>query len=187
MRTIDSATQAELNKNSYNIASLISFYNIAGVDTFLTDAPLDITHDGITYVSTKGILGISTIQEDEDLKIEQVDLTISAIDSSMVKLFLDYDYIDRRVTIHRAIMNDSIQIIGEPILVFDGRLDQPRVAEDWASKKADVGLSASSHWSNFEESSGRHANDTEQQVLFSGDVFFDKSADTQKDIKWGKA
>lgn len=187
MKTIDTATQAELDKQNYYIASLVSFYGIGGTDTFLTDAPQDISYSGNTYLCARGLLGISAIQEDEDLKIEQVEIVLTGIDSENVKLFLDYDYIDRRVTIHRAVITDAATIVGSPVLIFDGRLDQPRVTEDWSSRKADVGVSAASHWSNFEESSGRHTNDTEQQVLFTGDVFFDKAADTQKDIKWGKA
>lgn len=145
MKTIDSATQAELNKNNFNIVSLISFYNIGGSDTFLTDGAVDITYNSVTYLSTKGFLGMSAIQEDEDLKIENIDITLSAVDSSNVKLFLDYDYIDRRVTIHRAIISDAHTVIGQPILVFDGRIDQPRVKEDWSSRKAEVAVSASSH------------------------------------------
>lgn len=187
MKTINSATQAELDKNNFNIVTLLAFYDIGGTNTFFTDGAIDIAYDGNTYVATRGVMGIGDITEDEDLKIEQMEIVLTGIESENVKLFLDYDYIDRRVVVYRAVIGMDNIIIGDPILVFDGRLDQPRVSEDWKARKADLAVTASSHWSNFEASSGRHTNNTEQQVLYPGDTFFEFTADTQKDVKWGKA
>lgn len=187
MKTLNAATQAELDKNNFNIVTLLAFYDIGGIDTFFTDGSIDIVYGGNTYVATRGVMGVGDITEDEDLKIEQIEIVITGVDSENVKLFLDYDYIDRRVVIYRAVIGFDNLIIGDPILVFDGRLDQPRVSEDWKARKADLAVSASSHWANFEAQSGRHTNDTEQQVLYPGDTFFEFTADTQKDVKWGKA
>lgn len=186
MRTIDSATQAEIDSGSFNIATLISLYGIGGEDIFFTDAPEDVSYSSTTWTSTRLPLGISEVKEDEDLKIESVDISLSAIDSENVKLFLDYDYIDRRVVIHKAIITDSSTIVGAPIIIFDGRLDQPRVTENFSARKADLAISASSHWSNFDEAAGRHTNKTEQNILYPGDTFFDFTTETQKDVKWGK-
>jgi hypothetical protein len=185
-RGIDSSTQAELDKSGFNIINLMEFQGIGGVDTYITDAPIDITYNSNVYQSLGVFLSMTDIMEEEDIKIESVDITLSAIDTDLVKLFLDYDYIDRRVVINRAVMGHDYSIIGSPILVFDGRLDQPRVVEDFEARKATLAISASSHWSDFEAIGGRHTNDTEHQVLYSGDDFFAPGAETQKDVKWGK-
>lgn len=132
------------------------------------------------------MLGVSDIQEEEELKIEQVEITLSGVETENVKLFLDNDYIDRRVLIRRAIIGADYQVIGDDILVFDGRLDQPKIIEDFKAGTATLGVSATSHWADFEAIAGRHTNDTEQQVLFSGDTFFEKATETQKDVKWGR-
>jgi len=190
-RTTVSATDTELAKDSINIVNLIEFKSIGGSDVHLTDAPVDLAfNDGDgsdTYLSSRGVLGVSDIQEENEIKIETVNLTLSGIDTANVKLFLDFDYIDRRVLVRRAVIDSTYNIIGDPVLVFDGRLDQPRVLEDFQSKTATLSVSASSHWSDFEAQAGRHTNDTEQQVLNSGDTFFAKVTDTQKDVKWGRA
>lgn len=185
-RSIDSATQTELDKSSFNIVNLLEFQGIGGVNTYLTDAPVDLSYNSNTYLSTKGMMGVSDIQEEEDVKIENVDITLSAVDASNVKLFLDYDYIDRRVLVHRTVLDASYSLVGSPILVFDGRLDQPRLVEDFKSRTATLSISATSHWADFQSVNGRHTNTTEQQVLHSGDTFFDKATETQKDVKWGK-
>lgn len=185
-RGIDSSTQTELDKKSFNIVNLMEFHSIGGSNTYITDAPVDMSYSSNTYESLGQLLGMSDIMEEEDLKIETVDITLSAIDSDLVKLFLDYDYIDRRVVVRRAIIDNNYAIVGTPVLVFDGRLDQPRIVEDFAARKATLAISASSHWSDFESIGGRHTNDTEHQILYSGDDFFAPGAETQKDVKWGK-
>lgn len=185
-RGIDSSTQTELDKKTFNIVNLMEFQGIGGTDTHITDAPVDIVYNGDSYLSLGKFLGMTDIQEEEDLKIESIDITLSAVDIDLVKLFLDYDYIDRRVLVYRAVIGHDYGIIGTPILVFDGRLDQPRLAEDFVGRKATLAITASSHWSDFEAINGRHTNDTEHQILYPGDDFFAPSASTQKDVKWGK-
>lgn len=185
-RGVDSSTQTELNTKSFNIVNLMEFLDIGGTNTYITDAPIDMVYGGKTYTALGQLLGMTDVVEEEDLRIETIDITLSAIDSDLVKVFLDYDYIDRRVLVHRAVTGDSYNIIGTPILVFDGRLDQPRIAEDFKNRKATLAITASSHWSDFEALGGRHTNDTEHQVLYSGDDFFAPGAETQKDVKWGK-
>ena len=164
----------------------MEFQDIGPTNTYITDAPVDISYNGNTYTSLGQFLGMTDIVEEEDLRIETIDVTLSAIDSDLVKVFLDYDYIDRRVLVHRAVISSSYALVGTPILVFDGRLDQPRVAEDFQNRKATLAVTASSHWSDFEAVGGRHTNDTEHQILYPGDDFFAPGAETQKDVKWGK-
>ena len=185
-RGIDSATQTELDNNAFNIVNLLEFQDIGGSNTYLTDAPANISYNSNTYDSLGQMLGVTDIQEEEELKIESIDITLSAIDTEIVKLFLDYDYIDRRVLVHRAVIGDDYGIIGTPILVFDGRLDQPRLMEDFEARSATLAVSATSHWSDFSALGGRHTNDTEHQILYPGDDFFAPTAETQKDVKWGK-
>lgn len=185
-RGIDSATQTELDTKSFNIINMLEFQDIGGSNTYITDAPVDMSYSGNTYESLGQMLGVTDIQEEEDLKIETIDITLSAIDTEIVKLFLDYDYIDRRVLVHRAVITDGYSIVGTPILVFDGRLDQPRLLEDFEARTATLGVSATSHWSDFSALGGRHTNNTEHQILYPGDDFFAPTAETQKDVKWGK-
>lgn len=164
----------------------MEFQNIGGVTTYLTDAPTDLTHNGNVYTALGQVLGMTDVQEEEELKIESIDITLSAIDTDLVKLFLDYDYIDRRVLVHRVIMDHDYSFIGTPILIFDGRLDQPRIVEDFQGRTATLAVSASSHWSDFNAVGGRHTNNTEHTILYPGDTFYAPAAETQKDVLWGK-
>ncbi len=70
---------------------------------------------------------VSDITEENEIKIPPVDISLSGVSTENVKLFLDYDYIDRRVLIRRAVIDHESTIVGSPILVLDGRLDQTRL------------------------------------------------------------
>lgn len=186
-RNVASATATQLATKSFNIANLLEFQNIGGSNTYITDAPVDISYNSNTYLSGRGMLGVSDIMEENEIKIETIDITLSAVATENVKLFLDYDYIDRRVLVHRAVIGNDFSIVGTPILVFDGRLDQPRVTENWKDETATLAVTATSHWADFDAIEGRHTNDTEQQILYSGDNFFANTTETQKDVKWGRS
>jgi hypothetical protein len=186
-RQLDAATLAKVTDTSYTIVNLLEFYVIPGDVTYLTDCAYTINHNAKTYQSTQGMLSVTDITEEDQLNIERVDIVISAVKSDNVKIFLDYDYIDRRVIVYRAILDDKFRVVGEPFLVFDGRLDQPMVVEDFQNRTATLRVTASSHWLDFDSTNGRHTNDTEQKVLFPGDKFFEFASQTQRDLKWGKA
>ena len=186
-RDIDSATLAKITETSYTIVNLLEFYVVPAEPTFLTDAAYNITFEGKTYNSTQGMLSVTDITEEDQLNIDSVQIVISAVPSANVSMFLNYDYIDRRVIIYRALLDDNHRVIGRPFLVFDGRLDQPTVAEDFQSRTATLAVSAASHWSDFDATNGRHTNDSEQQVLFPGDKFFEFASQNNKEIKWGRA
>ena len=184
-RGVASATATELATRSFNIVNLVDFG--VGSNEYVTDAPVDLTFNSNTYQSAKGALSISEIQEENNVRIEEINVTISALDTSSVKLFLDNDYIDRQIIVRKAVIDNNYTIIGTPVIVFDGRLDQPTVQEDFAKGSATIQVKASSHWSDFESTNGRHTNDSEQQALHTGDTFFEKAAEVNKDVKWGRA
>ena len=93
----------------------------------------------------------------------------------------------RGITLNFEIAEDimSNNLVGS-VIVFDGRLDQPTVQEDFTNGSATVQVKASSHWSDFQSTNGRHTNDSEQQALHTGDTFFEKAAEVNKDVKWGR-
>ncbi len=78
-RGVASATATELATKNFNIVNLLEFQGIGGTDTHLTDAPVDISYnDGggaDTYLSTRGMLGVSDITEENEIKIETVDIS----------------------------------------------------------------------------------------------------------------
>ena len=51
---------------------------------------------------------------------------------------------------------------------------------------ANLVLNLTSHWGNFQKTSGRTTTDNSQQRFFSGDKGMEFAALTVRDIKWGR-
>ena len=183
-RGVASATATKIATRSFNIVNLVDF--AVGSGNYGTDAQVNISYNSNTYLAAGGALSISEVTEEDTLKIESITITLSALDTAVVSYFLDNDYIDKQVIVRKAVLGNDNQIIGDPILVFDGRLDQPTITEDFTSGTAVIQVKASSHWADFEKANGRHTNDAEQKQLFPGDTFFEKAAVVNKDVKWGR-
>ena len=184
-RGVVSDTANKLATKRFNIVNLVDF--AVGSGNYGCDGPANVSFDGKTFLAVGGALSISEITEEDNLTIEEVTINISALDTAAVKLFVDNDYIDREVIIYRAVCDDNYQIVGTPIEAFRGRLDQPIIQEDFEGGTATIQIKASSHWADFEKSNGRRTNDSEQQSHYAGDTFFEKAAEVNKDVKWGRA
>lgn len=188
-RNISGAAATELTKTYLDMVTLVAIPDLGG-GSYTTDGPIDITSNATgtsqVYVSSKGHMSLSDIVEGEDVNIESVTLTLSAIPSELVKLVLDNDYINKRVLIYQAIVGKDYSMIGDPILVFDGRAEKPSVKESFKTKTATISLVVTNHWSDFQLGRGRRTNDNDLQTYFSGDRFFKYAKDVEKDIKWGK-
>lgn len=197
------ATQVTESEKSYN--SLITLVDIL-VDpndpAYVTDFARDITVDGKDYLSAQGLISFSSVVEDAQNTINKVDFMLTGVPDEFVNLFLDYDYIDRQITIRKQFVNpDTDALIGGSFLVFDGRVDRPVISHEFSNRTASVSVSCSSHWSDFGRKNGRHTNDSEQQAqkqygtyqssfhasnTFSGDNCFKYAIDFDKEVKWGQ-
>lgn len=79
-----------------------------------------------------------------------------------------------------------MRVVVDPIAIFDGRCDQPSITEDPESGKCVVTIDAASHWVDFERIPGRHTNDSEQQLWFPGDRFFEHVHAQAREVIWGR-
>mgnify|MGYP007077416523 CR=1 FL=1 len=186
-RGYDSTAKTESLKSYNSIATLVEIVVDSGNPTYLTDYARNITHDSKTYLSAQGLLSFSSVMEDSANTIQSVDLTLTGIPDDFVNLFLDFDYIDRPVKIRKLFLDAGGSALGNARLFFDGRIDKPIIKHEFENRTATVGVSASSHWVDFERKNGRHTNDAEQQNLFSGDSGFEFAIDYEKEITWGQA
>jgi len=185
-RGFNSTAKDESVKSFNSIATLVEVLVDPSNPTYLTDFARDISHDAKTWLSAQGMLSVSTITENNSNGIEQCSLSLSAIPEDFVNLFLDYDYIDRSVKIHKVFLAKDGTVLGNSRLIFDGRIDKPVIKHDFEGRTASIGITASSHWIDFQRKSGRFTNDTHQQLYFSGDECFKYSVDYEKEITWGQ-
>ena len=181
-RQIDAATITALASDNLNMATLVQLD---------FDTPIKVTNWarsvsvlGTTFVSSADLLEIDQVSESSELQVNSLNITFSGVDQNAVSLFLTNNYIDVRTRIWTAVLDNSDSAIGQPILLFDGRITGFGITDSRDSST--VTVEVASHWKDFDKTNGRKTNSNTQQLHFAGDKGFDFAAESVKDIKWGK-
>jgi hypothetical protein len=131
-------------------------------------------------------MGISDIEEAAEVIVSSVTLSLSGIDQVWISNVLQEDYIDRTVKIYTAFMDESWALVVDPVLIFEGRMDQPSIEEDPDAGTSSVSVSATNAWVDFSRKTGRHTNHEEQTLHFAGDKGFEFASEVTPDIIWGR-
>lgn len=181
-RDIDSATIAALNSDNLNLANLIQMDFDTPIK--ITDWGRNVSALSTTFNTSSDIIEIDQVNESSELQVNSLNLTFSGVSQTYVSLFFNNDYIDVRVRIWKAVLDNSDSVIGAPILIFDGRIVGYSIVDDEGTSTVDVEVA--SHWKDFRLTNGRKTNHNTQQLYFAGDLGFEFASETSKDIKWGK-
>ena len=184
-RGFNTTAVTESKKSFNSIATLVEVIVDSSDPAYMTDYARNISYDGKTWVAT-GIMSVSSVVETSTNTIETLTVSLSAIPDEYVKLFLDYNYIDRPVKLHKVFLDEAGAIVGNGRLLFDGRIDSATITHDIDSYTATAQITASSHWVDFSRKSGRNTNDSHQQSYFSGDSCFEFAIEYDREIKWGQ-
>lgn len=163
---------------------LLTVY-LDGLTIYWCDYGRDVEFDGNSYSHAGGLLGFDGLEESSDLSINSVTVSLSGVDTTAYALILSYAYLNRRLTIHRAFFNENDVLIGDPSLIFDGRIISPAITENQDDNTAVLSVEASNQFSDFDSSPGRHTADSEQQVYFPGDKGFEYATETDETLTWG--
>ncbi len=162
---------------------------------YVSNSQLAIDYDGNTYQPFGPWLGFSSVEETRNFQISKITITLSGLPQhdnngeTFISQFLQHDYVDKRVKIHRVFYDEYDQPITDGsgvmqgTLIFDGYIDRPTIEDDPHSQTT-VGVEVSNHWVDFDRTAGRHSNDNEHKIFAPGDEFFQYAKRTRRDIKW---
>ena len=145
-----------------------------------------VVYDSNTYLAVGHLMGISDIEEAAEVIVSSVTLSLSGIDQVWISNVLQEDYIDRTVKIYTAFMDESWALVVDPVLIFEGRMDQPSIEEDPDAGTSSVSVSVTNAWVDFSRKTGRHTNHEEQTLHFAGDKGFEFASEVTPDIVWGR-
>jgi len=182
-RSVNASTLTALQQDSVRLAHLVRI----GFDTelFLTDYAHQVSYLTNRYLPASHLLSLDDSQETQDLRVGSMTINISGVDQSYISIFLNQQYVNRRVRIWLAILDANAQIVGDPIKTFDGEITGYSLQESRDSSV--INMNAASHWADFERKNGRFTNQNSQQYYFPSDTGMRFAAESIKDIKWGKA
>ena len=149
----------------------------------------DITISSETYTGTGNFLGVSNLQETEELKASGLELTLSGIPSSLLGTMLTDNYQGSLVTVHFGFLseaNTGLSVVSDPFIIFQGLSDTLELSEGNESLTAK--MKVESRLIAMEESRARRYTKEDQLIDFSSDNSLRFVAGLQdKEITWGKS
>ena len=155
---------------------------------YLTNASFDLTSSvsgsSRTYLTNGHLKNITGINETNKPTKNSLQLTLSGVDQTYISIALSENIINKEVYIYRGFLDSSNALISDPFLLFFGTIDEYRITD--TTSTANLVLNLTSHWGNFQKTSGRVTTDNSQQRFFSGDKGMEFAALTVRDIKWGR-
>lgn len=135
-------------------------------------------HDGIGQISWGGNTfdgigqfgSIEAVSESTDVIARPLSLTLSGVDSSLVSITMTEVYQNRQATIYVGFVNETTgAVVDTPETAWEGRMNQMSISS--AGGSANIRLTCE-HRLRREPRIARYTNE-DQQLLFSGDKFFD--------------
>ena len=178
------AFQTEIVKSANKPFHLVKL-SFDDVSYFLSDAYIPVTYDSNTYTPTGSFLAFSDIVETNEANIETISISLSGVDTTYINLFLSGGYLDRTVQIYKAFLDSNDALVSDPLLIFDGRLNNPVIKEDVEAGTSTVAVQASSLFVDFDRINTRFTNNESQQSFFAGDTGFRFSSVVVKELNWG--
>ena len=178
------AFQTEIVKSANKPFHLVKLILDEG-SHYLSDCYIPITYDGNEYLPTGSFLNFSDIVESNETNIEQIGISLSGIDQTFNSIFLTVDYIDREIEIYKAFLDTNDSLVSDPLLIFNGRLNNPTIKEDVDAGTSTLSFTASSLFVDFDKINSRFTNNESQQSFFAGDTGFRFSSVVVKELNWG--
>lgn len=182
MRSIDGDLLNAISQESCTLVHLL-YVDFEPV-VRLTDGPVNISWGGYTWTASQ-FLSFSPVQETASLLANSVTVGLSGVDQAVLAILLQERYLRRRAKIYLAALDEGLEVIGDALMLIDGRMDKPSITVDPDSGTVTATVEVVSIWSDLDRTSGRHTNNSEQQALYPGDLGFEPVASLPSELYWG--
>ena len=191
-RNLSSGLVTSLSAQQMVVSDLIEIHLSTAV--YFTNGSIDLDYDSPTapdagantYLAQGQFLGFGDVSETRDIRVSNMAINFTAVDYTTLAYVLNNEYIDRRVVLYRAVLNDDYELDSTKVFqYFDGRINDFTISE--SPQTATLTLKISSQFADYERINGRRTNSTSQNRFFPTDRGMDFAPQIQTDIKWGRA
>lgn len=150
----------------------------------VNDTPFDITIEENTYYGLGQLGGISSVQEGAELQSYNIEMTLSGIPPELISLALLDHYQGRDVDISLVLLDEEHIMIGDPTLLFRGRMDTMTIS---LGEKAIITVVAQNRMADWDRARIRRYTHEDQIIDYPDDKgleFITQMA--EKTIYWGR-
>lgn len=149
---------------------------------FNSDPSLNSNQDAV-FTSVGSLGSVSAVEEGAELQAYSIDLTLAGINKELLAIALQQHYQGRSAKLWLALLGENSKILGEPILLFAGRIDAMRWS---AGENAQIILNIQNPLADWERAKLSRYTHSEQQKLYPNDEFFEFINHlAEKPVFWG--
>lgn len=145
----------------------------------------ELSWGSYTWQGLGSLASISDVTETSDTSAQGITVSLSGIPSDLVSLFLSEVRQNAKGKVYLGFFNSSNQIVVDPYMVFEGRLDIPALEE--SAETAVISITYESRLIDLERPRDSRYTNEDQQAEYPGDVAFEFLPSLQDIvINWGK-
>jgi len=128
-----------------------------------------LVYNGNSYLGGNTLLGFDIIEETLDFTARGLILRCSGVAASIISTAMTEVYQGRAATVYLALLNDQLQLVDAPQIVWSGVMDTMFIELDQG--QGSISLSCESRLRR--EAPASRNTDADQQTRSAGDSFFD--------------
>ena len=128
-------------------------------EEYLCTGMIDITYNGDVYTAQGEFLGHTSIQEDYDIKVGKITLTLSGVANDFASRFSQIDQVGSQIRIGKVFLDlNTLDIISDyAIVMYIGEIYNVSIQEN--AETCTINVECSSVFADFERRAGRSTND----------------------------
>lgn len=142
-------------------------------------APIDLTWDGKTWLAITVPIQVTEIRETDSGEATGMQVTFLNVNESVISEALTNSIRLKPVRVWLGAINDSHQIVANPMQVFAGYGDAIKI--QFGLDRASVTWSIESYEARWNSTAGGRMTDAEHQARYPGDKFFSMIAKAAED------
>jgi len=183
VRNLTAEFITQVDSSQLSPALLVKFEFASGDVRFWTGYGSK-TYNSEEYTGIGDVMGVSTIEEVQDIRATSVTFTLSGLNSNVISAALQSQYQGRPVTMWFAVLDSSGNLIPNPYELFSGRMDVISFSDD--GNAADFAIKCESNAIDIRKARERRYTPEDQKIDYPNDKgleFVPKIQDI--DIVWG--
>lgn len=150
---------------------------------YVNSTDRSISYGGNTFLGVGTLGAIGSVEESSDTKAQGINLELSGVVPETLSIALNENYQGRIGKLFLTFLDANWQVIGDPILIFQGLMDSQNIT---LGKEGKVSITIENQLAAWEKPNLYLYNNGDQQVLYPGDrglEFVEQAA--EKEISWG--
>lgn len=175
MKTLTGWSSTDLKVENLPVIAFAEFdFGPSGISRYCT-ASFTFPWNGFDWLGLGGLVSLDAIKETGEIEAVGLRATLAGFDTSIspspVSLVLNETVQGRSCKIWLGIMNSIYQLVGTPVLEFQGRIDTLTIEEEEGT--ATMSINMESRFASILRPNVRRYTDRDQQQVSSGDKYFE--------------